>query len=301
MTKLPQGLESIVSEKDFLLLLKYSNDHLAERKFQNIRLEDGLLKYENSGSLKIETNFVNLVKTVLCHERAFWQVKTEEFLAKLNSDDALKLDLFADFEKAKSFLALRLHSVDAYEGGADAWGIKSHFYKSDIPDTYTVLVLDLPETFHILRRDEAAIWHQSEDLLFEVAGNNTSNRIDKIEARRRDWNGADILTIFDSDYSASYCIDFKNNCENLIGKFGSIVCFPTKGSVFVHLLQDAEGFNAAYPILVEQTNKFFNEDPGPITRNIYWYFDGAFVKFELDINGTEITYNIPRKLLEMLD
>ncbi len=300
MPMLPKGLESIVSEDDFLLVLKYSKGHLAERNFQNIRLEDGILKFENKASLRVETNFVNLVKTVLCYDRASWQMQTGEFLSKLNSDDGLKHDLFADFGRAKEFLALRLHSMDAYQGGSDKSGILNHFHRIDIPDTYTVLVLDLPQTFHILRRDEASAWQQSEEQLFEVAATNTSNRIDKIEARRRDWDGADIVTIFDSDYSASYCIDFKYNCESLVGKFGSIVCFPTKGSVFVHFLENAERFNAAYPILVDQTNKFFNEDTGPITRNIYWYFDGVFVKFEVDIKDAEITYNIPRRLLEML-
>jgi hypothetical protein len=221
-------------------------------------------------------------------------------LDKFYKDKDLIDFLLNNYSKAKEYLTIRLQVASTYHETISKDSHLTHIYTIDAPETHTVLALDLPHTFHILSRKDVAKWHDDERTLFELAHGNIRSKIDRIEAKKRNWNGVTIFTLFDRDYSASYCIDFGTNCENLVGQLGSIVCFPTKGSVFVHPVSDIQQFNIAFPLLVEKVNKFYQEDPGPITRNIYWYFGDASIKFGTVFEWEELTYTIPKKLVEML-
>jgi hypothetical protein len=163
-----------------------------------------------------------------------------------------------------------------------------------------MLALDLPTRFHFLTVDEINIWSKEKSKLFEIAHNNLRDKIESIQAQQHDWGGAIFYTLFDRDYSAAYCIDFANNCDNVIGENGSLISFPTRGSVFVHPISDKKQFNIGYNQIAEKTNKFFDDDPGPISRNIYWFHENKFTLFEMTWNIGEFTYNIPNQLNDLL-
>jgi hypothetical protein len=163
-----------------------------------------------------------------------------------------------------------------------------------------LLALDLPNRFHILTLDEINVWGLHRNRLFEIGHNNLLKKIEGIQAKKHDWDGAVFYTLFDRDFSAAYCIDFETNCDNLVGEKGSLVSFPTRGSVFVHPIFDKGQFNIGYNHIVEKTNKFFDDDPGPISRNIYWYYEKRFTLFEMTWNNEELTYSIPEQLYDLL-
>jgi hypothetical protein len=298
----PVELKHLISKSHFNLILNNAKAHLEERGDINIYYVDGVLVYENStkdGTIN-QTNFINLVKHVINDERKLWKTKTAEYLDNLSKDKETENEILADFEKAKNLLTVRIQPASSYEEEPNKNYLKSIVYKIDIPVTYTLLALDLPSRFHILTIDEIKVWDKNRPELFEIAHNNVQSKIENIQAKKHNWDGATIFTLFDSDYSASYCIDFENNCNNLIGDIGSIISFPTRGSVFIHPISDKVQFNLAYRHIAEKTNKFFDDDPGPISRNIYWFNESKFTLFEINWNNGEITYNIPEMLYNQL-
>lgn len=306
MTQIPEELKSITSQKTFSFILSFAIDHLTNKNYKNIRLEDGILMYEGT-SENLQTNFTNLLKHILAHKHPFigkqksWKKHTQEYLDNFFNGIALTNSILSDFSKAKPYLTLRLHAQTKYAGASPIDSIYHHIYRIDVPETYTILALDLPNTFHILTKEEIEKWGMTEATLFEIAGANVSNQLEKITAKKRDWNGAPIITVFDGDYSAIYCANFQNNCDKMIGEIGSLLAFPTKGSVFIHMISSKEAFNTALLVLSEQVNKFYNEDPGPITNNLYWFDGQTFIKFDTSHQNGEITYTTPHPLVARLN
>lgn len=298
----PDELKRLISQDDFNSILTFATAHLTDKGYKNISLADGLLLYDTLGESETsnQSNFLNLVKSVLCEERKDWQVKTAEYFDRLNQDKELEEEVLLNFEKAKEYLTVRLHPLSTYENEPQKSHIETLVYKVDIPETYSLLALDLPSRFHILTIDEINVWGIERTNLFKIAHDNLQDKIETIQAQQHDWDGAVFYTLFDRDYSASYCIDFANNCDNLIGENGSLISFPTRGSIFVHPISDKGQFNIGYNLIVEKTNKFFDDDPGPISRNIYWHYENKFTLFEMTWNNEEVTYNIPRQLHDIL-
>lgn len=299
----PDELKHLISQDDFNSILTFASTHLTNKGHSNISFADGLLLYETleEGGARNQTNFLNLVKSVLCEDRKDWQIKTVEYLDNLSKDKEFENEILLDYAKAKEYLTVRLQPITNYQDEPYKSHVETLVYKVDIPETYSLLALDLPNRFHILTIDEINVWSIDRNNLFEIAHNNLRDKIENIQAQQHDWDGAIFYTLFDRDFSAAYCIDFANNCDNLIGEKGSLISFPTRGSVFVHPISDNRQFNIAYNHIVEKTNKFFDDDPGPISRNIYWLYENKFTLFEMTWNNGELTYNIPKQLHDLLN
>jgi len=306
MNQVPEELRSIVSQKTFSSFLSFAIDHLTRNNYKNIHLEEGLLRFERN-SEKLQVNFTNLLKHIIARKHPIigkqrsWKKSTGDYLDNFFSGITFTDSILSDFSKAKTYLTVRLHSQTAYTEKSPFDSIQHHVYRIDIPDTYIVLALDLPNTFHLLTKKQIEKWGIAEADLFEIARTKVGNQIEKITAKKRDWNGVPIVTLFDGDYSAAYCSDFRNNCDNIIGEIGSLVAFPTKGSVFVHMISSKEAFSEALPIFSEQVNKFYTEDPGPITNNLYWFDGQSFIKFDISHQNGAITYTTPHPLVARLN
>lgn len=298
----PNELKHLISEDDFNSILTTVLTYLKDNGHSNISYVDGIIVSQilNKGISRNQINLVNFVKSVLCEERQVWQIKTKEFLDDLLQGEELEHEILADFERAKEFLTVRLQSITSYQDEPYKSNLKELVFKVDIPETYSLLALDLPTRFHILTIKEIKEWGLDKETLFEISHNNLLQNIESILVQNHEWDGAVFYTLFDRNYSASYCIDFANNCDSLIGKKGSLVSFPSKGSVFVHPVTDIMQFNVGYKYIVDKTNTFFNDEWGPISRNIYWFYKNKFILFQITSNNSELTYNIPQQLLDLL-
>ena len=182
----PDELKHLISQDDFNSILTFATTHLTDKGHRNIYFADGLLLYETleEGGTRNQTNFLNLVKSVLCEEKKDWQVKTVEYLDNLSKDKELENEILLDFGKAKEYLTLRLQPITNYQDEPYKSHVEKLVYKVDIPEIYTLLALDLPNRFHILTIDEIHVWGIDRDNLFEIAHNNLRDKIEDIQAQQ---------------------------------------------------------------------------------------------------------------------
>jgi hypothetical protein len=147
----------------------------------------------------------------------------------------------------------------------------------DLPETVTFLILDFHDQFHFIKRENIVEWNKSEVELFETGFANVS--LEQIEISETLFKGLfNVFTFFSGDFSASFVIELEKNAGYAIGTHGSIVAIPAKGSAFVHPIENDEVMEVI-SALSDVTKKFFDEDPGNITTNFYWYHDGKFDLF----------------------
>jgi len=296
--RLPEELEKVITQQEYSTILSYTLGHLSQG-WHAFRLEAGVLYYlRNEDRSEAQLNFTNLVKHIICEEQRDWPDRIARYINRLTIDRKVLDPIIASFEAAKNFLTVRLHAQSVYD--VFPRGTEGYILKEVIPEMYAALAIDLPEQFHILRKDEIEHWDIDKDELFWTAYANLGDKLEKIKVATREMDGVDMITLFDRDYSAAYAVDFGNSCRAWVGKMGSIVAIPAKGSVFIHLIQDNSTFNSAFGKMAELTNKFFREDPGPLTNNVYWFHHNRFELFPKVMEGHSLTYNIPNRLLAYL-
>ena len=109
-------------------------------------------------------------------------------------------------------------------------------YRTDYPELGTFLVFDYGEKFTYLRKDKAKEWQREDEDLFEVALNNIAN--ESIEIREHTFGGKFIVyVLLSGDFSASYTLLIRQLIDFSIGRFGSIIAIPTKGTAFIHPIE----------------------------------------------------------------
>jgi hypothetical protein len=297
---IPGELDNLLSEEDYRRIAGYAIDHLST-SLKDIALADGQIRATDAEGSTVLVNLVNLVKNILVHDQADWQPETVEYLEKFGRDQDLEAYLYTDFDIAQAYLTVRLQPKGIFENpDYPGMAVEEFIYRTDLEDLYTVLSFDLPNRFAMIRREYVADWRVSDADLFAIARQNLTQKLEDISCRQLEAEGATIITLFDRDYSASVAVDFAHHCGACIGSLGSVVCFPSKGSVFIHPIEEAEEFNKAYHWLVERVNDFYDEEPGPLTRNFYWYYAGSFEQFGTEWEGNYLTYNIPEALVGLL-
>jgi len=168
-------------------------------------------------------------------------------------------------------------------------------YKVDFQETFTTLVFDFPGTFETIDRETIGLWKIPIDTLFEIAQNNINKQEIEISEAKENINEI-IYTFFSGDYSSSYVRDITKNADFAIGEYGAFICIPTRGSSFISPIKNKESIKVLGK-LQSLTKKFFDEDPGSISPNIYWYYNNKFLKLET----TDSKINIPGQLKKMMN
>lgn len=296
--RIPEELEKVITQEEYAAILSYTLAHLGQG-WHAFRLEAGVLSYlRKEDRSEARLNFTNLVKHIICEDQKDWPDRIARYINRLTIDRKVLDPIIASFDAAKDYLTVRLHAQSVYDVFPN--GTEGYILKEVIPEMYAALAIDLPEQFHILQKDEIAHWDIDKDELFWTAYANLSDRVEQIKVGSREMDGVNMITLFDRDYSAAYVVDFANSCGEWVGRMGSIVAIPAKGSVFIHPIQDSSAFNGAFGKMAELTNKFFREDPGPLTNNVYWFHHNRFELFPKVMEGHSLTYNIPNRLLAYL-
>ena len=81
-----------------------------------------------------------------------------------------------------------------------------------------------------------------------------------------------------------------------IGTFGSLIAIPTKGTAFLHPIETPDVLDLA-AVLHPAVEKFYHEDPGNISRDFYWFYEGEYHLFDKVAKDNEtVVIRMPEKL-----
>ena len=297
-SQLPGELEKIVTQEEYAWILTQTIGHLSP-SWKTFRLQEGILFYSHvEEPYECQLNFTNLVKYLVYEDKPEWPQKISVYLGRMKVDRTILDPMLDSFEAARGALTIRLHAQNA---SGDLPGEIDGFLTREIAgDLYAVLALDLPGQFHLLRRGDVEKWDIEPDELFWTAFANLGDKQERIKITRRPTDGFPLITLFDSDYAAAFAADFANHCSDWVGKLGSIVSIPTRGSVFIYPIDSPSSFNGAFSKIADLTNRFFIKDPGQLTNDIYWFHHNRFELFPKFMKGHTLSYNIPNRLIAYL-
>ncbi len=293
---LPERYNHLISQAEYETIMKMSIACLKKEMEITEISEDGTISVKKD-EVVIHCALDNLVRWCAQEEdREQWfEIVANHFEKVLTIE--LKPDL-SNFELIREMLAVRVYPRNYFELLED--GPNKLIYKEDFEDMISVLVLDLPDKFQSLTRDMIESWEATTEELFAIAQNNVNEQ--EIDVKQFVLSEKfEFFAFLSGDYSASYILDFDNNADFARGVYGSIVALPTKGAVFVHPIQGLsvmECVQELLPIVL----KFYHEDPGNLTTNLYWRYKGEFYVFDKkEETDGYILLHMPEELFNLLN
>jgi hypothetical protein len=262
-----------------------------------ITLENGVVTAERQGLGPF--GLQNLAQLCAQAPEEKWQAIVNAHFDNLRRGQVEAAEIsaqIADFDKIKSHLAVRIYPQDTFEETAR----EDMIFRQDLEGTLTVLVFDLPSTIRTVSRQLTSDWHRSDDELFQIGIENLRQNIE-VDHERVMMSEDLYLNAYIGDgyYVAAYSLMLDQFTTGL-GKYGALVGIPHRHIFLtfpindIQVLQAINGFLMALP-------KLFEEGPGSITPNLYWYHQGKFLQLPYAYHEDEIRFSPPQAFLELIE
>jgi hypothetical protein len=294
--KIPPDYQHIMDQKGYEKLVDIAMNYFREKGEKVVSLQDGMLTVKGEDGKDLKYGFDNLVRMLTGAQQDDWESIIYSHFNKINfSDDAYNY-FFKDYEHAKQYLKV-LVKHEAIMSNEFA---KDLVLRTDFPGTRTVLVFDYDNQFRYLKAEEIAEWNLPAAVLFEEALSNVAAEELNINKMSHD-DGWDFYSFFSGDFSASRMIELEKYFDFSMGQFGALVAIPTKGSTFVSPLTDNR-VTARIEVIAPLVAQFFEQDPGNITNDFYWVYQGVIESFPTQSTGDGfVTVKLPQSLVRLLD
>lgn len=288
--KRPDFYLGIVTKLEYAEILKISERECA-RLGKITSIQAGTIKLiTQENEEEVSFHLDNLVRKCHYNDRTEWTTIIKNHFGRYPLDKSKAKFLSKDFEYAKPLLKVLVRSIDNIPEGM--------VHRIDIPETSSFLILDYDERFHFLMEKDIQEWNIPKNELFEIALANIS--IEKIDIQEVLWaDKFELFSFFSGDFSASFMLEIGKNAPFSIGKYGAIVAIPTKGSAFVHPLD--ENTVLAFIHVFEKTfHSFYTEDEVPISNDYYWFYKDKFTAFKIAKENERHTLCLPDSLEKLL-
>jgi len=288
--KLPDDYKYLINEKDYAIFL---NNCLTVLKGLNVKVissDNGVIVYDNKHGEEAHYYLDNLLrKYVQINSK---EQEIESHFRKLQDKSDVYDYFFKDFEYAKQFLKVAIKPIEILDN------YNEFVHRLDFPNLVTFLIFDFEEQFHYIRKENTSLWQVDEIDLFEIALENLAN--EEIEAKQYTFGDKFMVYIlFSGDFSAPFTLLIDKYLEFSIGKYGTLLAIPTKGTVFLHPIETNDILDLT-EILHLEIEKFYYEDPGNISLDFYWFYNGQFDIFKKEYHDNhQVTITLPKKLAEL--
>lgn len=292
--KLPEMYNGIISKYEYNDIMQICIKYHQDNELIISKIDEGEIVTDFNGEEQ-HRYLDNLVRILASNEKTTWEELIYEHFDKLNPNPSALKYLYKDFDYASQFLRVLLKE-DTFNLGDN---VENYVHRIDFPKTNTFLILEFEDQFHFIRKDEINEWNKTENNLFEIAIQNLPEN--EIEAKEYEFGEKfTVFIFFSGDFSASLMLDLKNRADYAIGKFGTLIAIPTKGIAYTHPIENGDILELV-KILDPTIEKFYNEDPGNITTNFYWYYDDKFQIFPTEQSENGLLISLPKDLIKQIN
>lgn len=291
---LPEMYNGFISKEEYNIIMeiciKYHNDN----ELIISKIDEGEIVTNIDGDEQ-HRYLDNLVRVLASNDKTIWNKLIYEHFDKLKPNPSALKYLYKDYEYASQFLRVLLKE-DTFNLGDN---VENYVHRIDFPKTSTFLILEFEGQFHFVRKDEIIEWDKTENDLFECALQNLPEN--EIEVKEYEFGEKfTVFIFFSGDYSASLMLDLRNRANYTIGKFGTLIAIPTKGTAYAHPI-DTSNILELIEILDPTIEKFYNEDPGNVTTNFYWNYDDKIQIFPTEQSENGILISLPKDLINLIN
>ncbi|HEY4323020.1 MAG TPA: hypothetical protein VGN20_03515 [Mucilaginibacter sp.] len=279
---MPESFKDAISQEDYEIIAKQSLSVVSSR-YQVDNLANGTITITGRQAFNLD----NLVpKCAAEKDRTKWEgIIQDHFKSLFNSFDAKKKLNTTDYDYIRSYLSIRIYPDATIE---QRGGTANFITRIDLDGTTTILMLDLPQAFTPVLKDDFNMWHKTIDEVFKEAIANVDKQ--KVEKATKVFttDGSQIEFNFmeNENYAASYALDLSNNSPEFVGEWGSVVVVPDKGLVSICKISKNKPVDFVKYIqqikpLIERS---YTQHESPVSKEFFWYYEGKFTHIPVSVD-----------------
>ena len=171
-------------------------------------------------------------------------------------------------------------------------GHKGLVYRQPADGLVAALVYDLPSSVRNVQPDHAIGWGLGESELFQVGLENVgAEPPPEVEDKKLPEGGEFRIIVGDSFFTASRILFLDRYIPNPT-RFGVAVAVPHRHVVAFHVIRDVSAVKAISAMLPVAFG-MYQEGPGSISPDLYWYRDGRLLRLPSKVTAKEITFLPP--------
>jgi len=234
----------------------------------------------------------------LCHalERSQWTDAIRSHFENLEASERAQDDL-ADFTKARDLLKVRVFRTSEIPPEA----LEAMTRTALAPDLVAVLAADLPTTVMTVNREMAAGWGVPIDELFAIARQHMAAEVESYERSSvpiGDGVAVEAL-VGDSFFVASQIIRFEELAAP--GANGALVALANRHQLLWHDIEKVAGTVAAVQVMLQLALRGYQEGPGSLTPDLYWWHRGALTLLPGFIDKKGLNFVPPDEFVQLLN
>jgi len=287
---------SFFKENEYSEFLKSIDDYFANRKI-NYGLSDGMLTLDADDFGCNSLGLTNVAQ--VCKQDApknYKEIVSAHFdsMIRAHQFDTGFKQIVHDYDKIQQYIAVRLYPIDYPAAIGKDLTIGKEFSEG----IYAMLVFDLPDSIINIQPEQALKWNKTFDELFETGIENIRRKY-PLEISEQKFKEFNIWLVLGDHFFAPNIVFDLNNHSKLVGSKGSLVGIPHRHSVIIYPIEDIKVVEAVNQ-LIPTIYGMFEEGPGSISNNIFWYKDGNFQHLPYKVTDNKLQFFPPENFVELL-
>ncbi|MBS1684843.1 MAG: hypothetical protein JSS76_08820 [Bacteroidetes bacterium] len=293
---LPDAYASLISAADYADVIGIALRYHKEKQITVISSDDGDIHVSIDGQRQ-HRYLDNLVRWIIQSPKGDWKKIIYAHFDKFKDNSSAIKFFQKDFEHASPLLRVLIKNDQI------KWPEESSTFLSrcDFPGTRTFIVIEFENQFCYISTKDIQEWEMPIDEIFDIAiGNTPAEEITSVTEGTL-LDKFPFFLFLSGDFSASLMLDLPNRAPFAVGSYGTIIAIPTKGTAFAHPIESKNVLDVVVELL-PTVEKFYYEDPGQITNNFYWSYNGTVLVLPMVRTGeTTATITLPDELISLLN
>ena len=200
-----------------------------------------------------------------------------------------------DYGKIKEYIGVRLYPDDYYA----QTGKENTVGKDFAGNIYAMLVYDTEESIISVKPEDVEKWGKSFDEIFETGVKNIWDKYG-VNLSEDEVEGSDIWIAQGEHFFTPNIAFDTETLEDLAGPGGLLVGLPNRHAALLYAINDIGATNFINS-LIPLVYGMYNQGPGSLSDNIFWYKDGHFENLPYKVEDGTIVLSPPESFIEMLD
>lgn len=256
--------------------------------------DDGLFVDGVPGAEPAEYGLTNIAQLCAAIERSTWPTTIAEHfdhLASLREPAAADAADEMAWDRVRDLIKLRLFAADvAAQHEMVAYPLA--------PGLAATLAVDFPTTVATPRRDGIGEWPPVDELYAVGLANLRTEPAPRVEVVG-DPLAPIAVMIDDSFFTAARLLLLPDGVD-MGGAPDAIVAVPNRHTLLVHPLRDANAVRAV-TMMVQFAAKMFEDGPGSIVPDVYWWHGGALTAIPTRVERKKVDIYPPEAFVERLN
>lgn len=248
--------------------------------------------YDNFG-------LINLGQTCKQSPPDEWESNIADFFRSMERTHEFEQEFeskLTDFEFVRPFIALRIYNA----AFMDSIGHDNFIFRPLTEQIVSMLVFDLPDSIKNISPDTVEPWGKTMDELFALAYENCRENY-PFNVEKETFGESDFwLNHGDHFFAPNIVLSLNDENKHLLGTHGALVGLPHRHIVLIYPIENI-GVMQAINTLIPVIYGMYEEGPGSISNELYWYKDGQLHNLPYELTEEELNFSPPEDFFDLLN